>query len=43
MDSYFRNHPWIVPGSKVDKIDGRRREQELAESEYSAVSCCKLG
>lgn len=32
MDSYFRNHPWIVPGSKVDKIDGRRREQELAEN-----------
>jgi hypothetical protein len=37
MDSYFRNHPWIVPGANVEAVDGRTREKELADSKSHAT------
>jgi hypothetical protein len=31
MDAYFRDCPWIVPGSNAHGVDGLAREQALAQ------------
>jgi hypothetical protein len=42
MDSYFRNHPWIVPGSKVQPVHLGERERELADSKFLSTNLSLL-
>lgn len=38
MDVYFRDCPWIVPGSGIESVSGAQREQAIAEGEQRLSS-----